>query len=168
MEEFTIEFYNQYEAFIRHVKTGIMVVACNPGGLLRSHPISIEKVEQNGTIWMVAKKEVSALNLTPKEQCVACVTLSDMEKQQFLSISGTTSVSSEEKEISEIWNPGMQLWFPSEEDRQHIKVIKIIPKEVTYWDYHENPIAQVLQAAQSLISGTPYKAGKAATYTLDK
>ena len=107
-----------------------MLVTRN-GNQLRSRPMAIADVEDDGSVWFLTSVDSGKLaEIT--EHPDANVALQD--GQRFLSISGKTMCTRDRSRRKELWSPAYSVWFPEGVEDPSLTVLAIQPTMAEYWD----------------------------------
>lgn len=73
----------------------------------------------------------------------------------FLSISGTASISTDKGLIKELWQPIIKTWFTQGLDDPRITALKVETLQGYYWDNkHGNAVALIKMAAGAVMGKT--------------
>jgi len=57
----------------------------------------------------------------------------------------------------ELWNPGIEAWFPSGPDDPGIVLLKVHAEGAEYWDTPGQVIVSVLSFVKAKITGKPHR-----------
>src|SRR5688572_1938326 len=78
-----------------------MLVTRTPDGELRSRPMAVAEVDDDGTLWLMTQRR------SPKTEEIAHddhVNLSMQSKTKFVSISGEADPVDDRRKVAELWN----------------------------------------------------------------
>ena len=104
-------------------------------------PMSIQKVDDDGTIWFLSAKDSHKNEEIARNEEVKLY-FQGSAHSDFLYLKGRAAVSDEPAKIAELWTPLAKAWFTEGEKDPRISVIKFVPQEGFYWDNkHGNLIA---------------------------
>jgi len=120
---------------------------------LRSRPMTTIEREYDGSLWFFAATDsavASALGVHPE----VCLTYSDSDNFDFVTVSGTATLVTDVGRKKELWKPSVQAWFPEGPESVHNALIKVTPQEAEYWDSTSNKLKQLFTMARALATGT--------------
>jgi|SRR5215469_12066950 len=87
-----------------------------------------------------------------------CLAFADVRRQKYVSVSGTAEISCERSRIQELWVIPAKVWWRTP-DNPHIRLIKVTPEDLEYWEAPGNLISS-LDVAIALLTGRHPSAGK--------
>lgn len=96
-------------------------------------PMSIQKVEDNGDLWLVSANDSHTnqeINIAPKVKLY----FKGSKHSDFLYLTGTATIHDDKVKIKELWKPLMKTWFTEGENDPRISLIKVSPSNGYYWD----------------------------------
>jgi len=124
------------------------------GESLDTRPMSVQKLETNGTFWFLSASDSHKNADIAKDNRVQLL-FQGSEHSDFLSIYGEATISTDKAKIKELWEPILKTWFTEGIDDPRITVIKVRTLEGYYWDNkHGDAVAFVKMAAGALIGQT--------------
>ncbi len=113
------------------------------GNSMGVRPMSIQKADDNGTLWFLSAKD-SHKNAEIAEDNAVRLFFQGSAHSDFLYLTGNVTVSTDKALIHELWEPILKTWFTEGEDDPRISVIKFEPETGYYWDNkHGNAVAGV-------------------------
>jgi general stress protein 26 len=111
---------------------GTAMLVTRRNGELRSRPMAIAQVSNDGDIWFLTSIECGNLEEITDEPFV---NLSMQDEVSYLSISGTITTKRDRQKVEELWSPADKMWFPEGKDDPSIVVMEVVPTYVEYWDH---------------------------------
>lgn len=133
-----------------------MLTTVEQDGSLRSRPMTTIQKEFGGTIWFIAPAESdAALAIAANEE--VNVAYADVDKADFVSVSGIASVIGNIAIKEKLWNPMVQAWFPQGPSSPGVVVLKVDATHAEYWDSQSNKLVRLFSMASAMMSGTPPK-----------
>lgn len=108
-----------------------MLVTQSIEGMLRARPMAIARHERGGELYFATRAEDGKLEEILKSSDVAVTMQSD---GQYLSISGTARIQTDQLLADELWSESMRLWFPEGASDQQLTIILVEPRYAEYWD----------------------------------
>lgn len=129
-----------------------MLVTQARDNALRSRPMALLKVEDNGDCWFVsgfASGKVDEIERNPK------VNVSLQDDRKFLSISGYAAISRDRQKLDELWSEPLKVYFPKGKEDPDLVLIRVTPAEGEYWDNQGiQGLKFLLEAAKAYVTGT--------------
>lgn len=119
--------------------------------LLRSRPMTTINREFDGTLWFFAKADsasVAALRTHSK----VCLSYSDSGSAEFVCAAGPSVVITDVAKKQELWNAGVQAWFPEGATSPLNVLIAVTPDHAEYWDSSNSKLVQLFGFAKALIT----------------
>ncbi len=145
---------------IQHIQVMIkqiriaMLTTVNEEGELRSRPMMTLKLD-SGTLWFFSSDhhgKADELSLDPRVNIV----YSQVERKQYLSISGLAELIHDENLKRQLWEPEFTEWFPEGVEDRHLALIKVSMKKAEYWDAPSQRIKEVLSFTKAVLTGGLY------------
>ncbi|MDP3525636.1 MAG: pyridoxamine 5'-phosphate oxidase family protein [Hoeflea sp.] len=78
----------------------------------------------------------------------------DQSKNDYVSLTGTATVSNDRAKIEELWSPMMKTFWDGPED-QTIRLITVVPEDAQAWDSPHNIVSTIKMAAAAAGLGKP-------------
>ena len=119
-------------------------------------PMSVKKADYQGRLWFLSASD-SHKNMEIKADPQVRILLQSAKHAGFLMLEGHATISRDQKQIDELWNPIMKTWFTEGKDDPRITVICVTPTDGYYWDNKHG----------SLVAATKMVIGAAIGKTLD-
>ncbi|HMC83989.1 MAG TPA: pyridoxamine 5'-phosphate oxidase family protein [Chitinophagaceae bacterium] len=121
-------------------------------GKLKSRPMSVRKVDDDGNLWFLAGRNSDKNHELQLDNNVELLFAGGHEK--YLSLHGTAEISFDKAKIKELWNPIAKIWFTEGENDPDISVIRVKYDDGYYWDTKHGHMVSLLKMAKSLVTGT--------------
>jgi general stress protein 26 len=129
-----------------------MLVTRTPAGELRSRPMVIADVEDDGTIWLMTQRNSPKMDEVAEDHDV---NLSLQSNLQFVSISGVAMPIHDRAKIEEVWNESWKTWFPGGPDDPELTLLRIRGLRGEYWDNSGlSGIKYLIEAGKAYLGGT--------------
>lgn len=96
-------------------------------------PMSVQKLDDDGNFWFLSSKD-SHKNEELQSDTTVQLLFQGSPHSDFLSVTGTATVTTDKQKIKELWDPLVKTWFTEGVDDPRISVIKVKPNEAYYWD----------------------------------
>ncbi|MCZ2827574.1 pyridoxamine 5'-phosphate oxidase family protein [Modestobacter sp. VKM Ac-2986] len=140
-----------------------MLTTSAPQGTLTSRPMALQEVEFDGDLWFFAERssrKVGHLDAHPE------VNVTVGSGSTWVSLTGRAVVVDDPAKKRELWNGGVEAWFPDGPDDAAIVLIKVEGSSAEYWDTPGGRIATALSFAKAKVTGQPYDGGENETVRL--
>lgn len=127
------------------------------GERLHSRPMGAFVRQEEGAIYFFTDDRAHKdheIRQYPK----VCVAFADVRRQKYVSVSGTAEISRDRAKIEELWAIPAKVWWGAP-DNPHIRLIRVTPKNLEYWDAPGNLISS-LDVTVALLKGTHPSLGK--------
>jgi len=129
--------------FCSNIKTGLP---------FSTRPMSAQKVDPNGDIWFVSRKDSTKNNELTTDPFVQLL-FQNNTYSGFLSVYGIAEISEDPKKIDEIWEPSLKTWFQGGKEDPSISILKVVPTQAYYWDTKHGTAVAFLKMAASVVVG---------------
>jgi general stress protein 26 len=128
--------------------------AVSTGGSGATRPMSVQAVDDAGTLWFLSASD-SHKNRELRQEPSVRLFFQGSEHADFLTLTGTATVSRDRKKIKELWKPLLKVWFTEGEDDPRITVIRVRPSGGYYWDNkHGSAVAGIKMLLGAAIGTT--------------
>lgn len=135
---------------ISDIKIAMLTNVDRGQGRLVSRPMAVQQVEDDGTIWFFAddtSPKADQLEVDPT------VNVAFTSKGTWVSVAGRATVVEDQAKIDELWNKGVEAWFPDGKDSPGVALLRIDPDSAEYWDSPGSKISTALAYAKSKVTG---------------
>ena len=110
-------------------------------GSTGARPMSVQQVDDAGILWFLSADD-SHKNREIEQDPAVKLYFQGSAHSDFLTLSGTASISRSKEKIKELWEPVVKTWFTEGVDDPRITVISVNPSNGYYWDTkHGNAVA---------------------------
>lgn len=134
-----------------------MFTTINGDGTLASRPMVAQQMDEEGLIWFFTSRESGKIEDLHKHPQVN-VAYSDVDNNQYVSLSGRGKLVRDKAKIKELWDPTMKAWFPNGEDDPDVALISVKPDTAEYWDSTSSKFVQLIGFAKAILTGEKYNA----------
>ncbi|HEY1064969.1 MAG TPA: pyridoxamine 5'-phosphate oxidase family protein [Pirellulales bacterium] len=129
-----------------------MLVTRTPEAQLRSRPMAVAQVEDDGTIWLLTERR------SPKLDEIAGdghVNVAMQSSTKFASVSGSARPVDDRRKIDELWNESWKTWFPGGKDDPNLILLRVDGTAGEYWDNSgTSGLKYLIEAGKAYLSGT--------------
>lgn len=129
-----------------------MLTSVGKDDTLHSRPMTVQAVQDDGTVWFFTSRTASAA-YESKENCRVNVSYVDAKRSVFISISGTASLSDDREKMAHLWDPRLSAWFPKGLDDPDLRLLCVEIESAEYWDVTQNALALLAGFARKAITG---------------
>jgi general stress protein 26 len=119
---------------------------------LAARPMGTQEVDNEGTIWFFSGKS-SDKNQDIKNSPEVQLFYSQTGNSEYLSVYGHAEIIVDKAKIEELWNPLVKTWFNGGKEDPELTLIKVVPKEVYYWDTKHNKYVSLAKILVGSIVG---------------
>lgn len=85
---------------------------------------------------------------------IVTLAFADQSKNDYVSLTGTATLSNDRAKIEELWSPVMKAWWEGPKDHS-IRLIKVVPEDAQAWDGPHGVVSSVKMAAAATGLGKP-------------
>ena len=126
-------------------------------GRLTSRPMTLQEVEFDGDLWFFAERDT-----TPVEHITASpeVNVGVGSGGTWVSLTGDAVVVEDVPKKRELWNSGVEAWFPQGPDDDSVVLIKVQADSAEYWDAPGGRLATVFSFVKARVTGQRIEAGE--------
>lgn len=136
-------------------------------GLLKSRPMTISEVDENGEIWFFGNENSCKANEIESNPQVN-LSFTDRKEQSYASVSGIATIVTNEDRMKELMSPMVKAWFPKGLEDPSLSLIKVSMEKAAYWVTDENKVLQLVEIGKALLSDERAKLGEHESIDLDE
>lgn len=129
-----------------------MFTSVGEDGTLHSRPMTVQDVQEDGTVWFFTS-EASSAAYESEEDCRVNVSYVDAKRSVFVSISGSASLCDDREKMAQLWDPRLSAWFPKGLDDPELRLLRVEIDRAEYWDVAQNALALLAGFARKAITG---------------
>jgi general stress protein 26 len=133
-------------------KTCFFCTNIRTGESISTRPMSIQKIDDVGTIWFLSAVDSRKNQHLSDDPCVQLL-FQGSDYSDFMTLYGYATVSQDKKLIEELWEPLVRTWFTEGKDDPRITVIGVTPTEGYYWDTKHGQVVAFAKQIAGAISG---------------
>lgn len=148
----------KYKALVDEIKIASLVTNTEKDGL-RGRPMSTAAVDEDGSIWFFTNEfteKVEEINVNDK----VLLSYTSLSANAYVMINGTAELVHDKEKMQLLWNPALKAWFPKGLDDPKMKLLKVNPEEVEYWNGSSSKIVFAFQLLKAMVKGETYKDGE--------
>lgn len=142
----------QFEIIAKIVQGGrvAMVTTVSAEGALVSRPLALQERPFDGELWFFTEDP------SPKTDEVAAnpqVNVAIESSDDYVSLSGTASVSHDRTMIEALWNKHAEAWFENGMDDPRVALLHVQVDSAEYWKFGSPKVVAAAKYAASLVTG---------------
>lgn len=149
---------SKFVELMKEIRVCMLITIEKYTDLLTGRPMSISKIEDDGTLWFFAKITSQKVDEIEQNKQVSLAIVSESENI-YLMVNGKATLSYDYDKMKELWNPIMKAWFPFGLNDPDIVLIKVIPAEASYWDSSTSKMVVLLNMVKAIVTGKEYNEG---------
>ena len=130
-----------------------MFTTSDAEGRLMSRPMALQEVEFDGDLWFFTKlggRKAEQIAREPR------VNVSLSSRSSWISIGGDAEIVRDVAKAKELWNAGIEAWFPDGPEDPEIVLVKVHADGAEYWDTAGALVVSVLSFVKAKITGKPH------------
>jgi general stress protein 26 len=127
-----------------------------PGGKLTSRPMTLQEVEFDGDLWFYAERSshpVAHIAAQPQ------VNVGIGSGGTWVSLTGHARIVEDLAKKKELWNGGVEAWFPNGPEDPDVVLIKVEGDSAEYWDSPGGRLATAFSFVKAKATGERIDAG---------
>ncbi len=129
-----------------------MLVTRNAEGQLRSRPMALAEVANDGTLWFITQRHSGKADDIAHDRRVNVSLQSSMK---FISLSGSAELVDDRSKVAELWSEAWKAWFPQGMDDPTLTLLRIHGECGEYWDSSgASGIKYLIEAGKAYLTGT--------------
>jgi general stress protein 26 len=129
-----------------------MLVTRADVGQLRSRPMALADVEEDGTLWFLTQQDSGKMDEIARDHHV---NVAMQSTSKFVSVSGTVAPVEDRRKIDELWSEAWKAWFPGGKDDPSLVLLRVDADCGEYWDNSgTSGVKYLLEAGKAYLSGT--------------
>ncbi|HMM95787.1 MAG: pyridoxamine 5'-phosphate oxidase family protein [Micrococcales bacterium] len=131
-------------------------------GALTSRPMTLQQVDDDGTLWFLTLRESSPaheIESTPR------VNVAFAQEGAWVSIAGRAEVRHDPEKARELWDEMVKTWFQKEPEDPDVVVLRVDGETAEYWD-SPGRVATVVEMVRARVSGERPDPGESHTVDL--
>jgi len=137
-----------------------MLSTTDSQGDIHSRPMSLNgEIDNQGNLWFfTSSNSLKAHEIESRPKVNA--SFSNPDDNQYVSISGTAAIVTDQAKIKELWKPVFKAWFPDGPDQADVALLKVQIDKAEYWDSPSSTVAQVFSFVSAIVTGKQVEAGE--------
>ena len=130
-----------------------MLTTTDLDGTFASRPMALQEVEFDGDLWFFAERDSRKVSQARHHPNVN-VTVAD--SSEWVSLNGTLQIVDDLDKKKQLWNKGVEAWFPKGPENDEYVLLKIDADSAEYWDTPGGGgVATALSLVKTKLGGKP-------------
>jgi general stress protein 26 len=121
-----------------------MVTTVAPDGSLHGRPLTVQRTDEDGTVWFLVDAQAEWLT----EQ-LGPVSVGFTDSDTWVAASGTASLVTDQALLSDLGDPVSDAWF---EEGSHPAALRVDVNRADYWD-GPGTLVQLVQLGKAAVTG---------------
>ena len=136
-----------------------MLTTVTPTGEIRSRPMLMHDVDDNGWLWFLTDRSSrKACELIQNPH--AAIAFQSPRGDRYVSVEGTAIVVRDDVRLKRMWNPTYRSWFPKGQTDPEIALVAVRISRAEYWLVPRTRIARVAGAVKATVTGRRHETGR--------
>lgn len=138
----------------RGFDNAMLVTFAAAGSGLHARPMSVAKVEDDGSLWFVTRSDTPKVDELARDSRATVIM---QGSNKYLRIAGHAHEHRDREKLHELWSESFRVWFENKDD-PNLVLIHVRSEEAEYWDVSGTEgVKFVLRAAKAVITGEKLK-----------
>lgn len=129
-----------------------MMTTLEEDGALHSRPMATMEMDAEGNLWFFTSAQSSKVEDAMKHRQVN-FSYARTDKQDYLSICGTSTVVRDREKMKQLWTPWIKPWFPNGLDDPDLVLLCVRIRDAQYWDAPGNIVMRIAGLAKAIATG---------------
>jgi general stress protein 26 len=132
----------------------VMLTTMEPGGSLRSRPMAIQEINDQGEAFLITQRSSSKVEEVAREHHVNLAFFRTV-RGRYVSVSGRATVVRDDTKLRQLWHPTLQAWFPDGLDDPDLCLLRVRIDKAETWNAPVGNLIQVARLAGSILGRSP-------------
>ena len=134
--------------------------------VLHSRPMTTQNKEMpDDKLWFFMSIKSDPVKEIAKQPEVN-LAYADVDKDTFVSVSGTAQVVDDKAQLEALWNKIAEAWFPGGVNDPDLALVRVTVNHAHYWNVRENKLTQLLMMAKAAFTGEKVALGESGEATV--
>lgn len=134
-----------------------MLTTTADDGTLISRPMALQEVQFDGDLWFFAER---GSRTTDHVSARPQVNVTVSSSGTWVSLTGTATVVTDDAKKKELWNAGVEAWFPEGPGSDEVVLMRVDAESAEYWDTPGGRVATLLSFVKASVTGERYSGGE--------
>ncbi|MFK0074686.1 pyridoxamine 5'-phosphate oxidase family protein [Arthrobacter woluwensis] len=127
-----------------------MLTTVSPDGRLHAHPMTIQQVEDDATVWFFIGfqgEQAGELRDSPEAN------LAFATRGEWLSVAGRVSFVEDRGKVQELWNDETAAWFQGGQNDPNLGLLRFSAESAQGWGVGGNKLGAVIELLKAKVAG---------------
>lgn len=144
------------DELVRDIRIAMFTTA-DPNGRLYSRPMYLQEgLDDEGCLNFFADRHSAKIDELRSDAQVNCA-FAKPGDQEYVSASGTATVSQDRALIRRKWSAAAKAWYPDGPDSPELCLIRVKVSDAQYWDARNGTVLQVYGTIKAVLTGQRVK-----------
>lgn len=130
-----------------------MLTTVDHDGSLRSRPLHTLDMDSEGNLWFFVSASSPKVGELDDTAGKVCLSYANPEKQDYVSVSGSSTVIYDRRRIEALWTPMAKVWFPKGASDPDLALLRVHIEKAELWDSPGSKVGQLFGFARAMSSG---------------
>jgi len=130
-----------------------MFTTRDANGHLVSQPMTKQQIDDDGGLWFYTRSTTELWENIAHEPEVN-VSFANNDDSTYVSVSGHAERVVDRTQITALWNPMVQAWFPAGPEDEHVVLVRVMPHAAEYWDSNDSKMVRLFAMAKAAVTGS--------------
>ena len=131
---------------------GTAMLTTEDGGHLRARPMVASQSEFKGELWFFTRVSSHKVDEVKQDQRVG-VTYADAGSQNYASLSGQATLTTDKTLVEAHWAESLRTWFPKGVDDPEAALLKVSVEAAEYWDAPSSTMVHAYGYVKARLTG---------------
>ena len=141
---------------IKDIKTAMFTTVDDDGHLV-SRPMAVQQVEFDGDLWFASDATARKVD---QIRHGAAVNVAFSSGSSWVSLAGNAEIVRDVQKAKELWNAGLEAWFPDGPETPGLVLVKVHADSAEYWDTPGGKVMTLLSFAKAKVKGERIEGGE--------
>jgi len=133
-----------------------MLTTLDDQGQLTSKPMSPIELDAQGCIWFFTDRQSTTAAQLERLNLSVC----NVERGDYVSVVARGELLEDRERAKALWTPMARPWFPDGPESPQLRLLKIVPHSVEYWDSPNSKMVRLFAIAASVAAAKPVGLGE--------
>lgn len=133
-----------------------MLTTLDAQGQLTSKPMSPIELDGQGCIWFFTDRQSTTAAQLERLNLSFC----NVDRGDYVSVVGRGELIEDRERARALWTPMARPWFPDGPESANLRLLKIVPHSVEYWDSPNSKMVRLFAIAASVAAAKPVGLGE--------
>ena len=122
-------------------------------GVLRSRPLQTLRIGDDGVLWFFTSSTSPKVAEAAADSWRVNLSYAHPGKHDYVSISGTATLSRDREKMKALWTKWVEVWFPRGLGDPDLALLRIEVEQAEYWDSPGSALGRLYGLTKALATG---------------